>query len=379
MLASYIDAGIMESSMRAMAARYGAQAGALLVVLIALAGCHKSAPPAAEARQVQTIAVTLTPDDQESSYTGDVRPRWESALGFRVPGKIVSRAVDVGARVVKGQLLARLDPEDQRLGAESARQQLVAARSDFEQAKADLARYKDLFSKGFISAAEYDKRKWTYDTASARLEQSTAQLELNRNQTAYTQLHADMDGVVTAVQAEVGQVVTPGQAVIKVARLEQKEVAVNVPENRLGELKAANDVDITLWATPGKVYQGHIREISPSADAVTRTYTVKVTVLDPDATVQLGMTANVFLKRNGTHLRVARLPLTALFQNGEQPAVWIIDPKTNQVQLKTVQIGRYTQDYVTVVSGLNEGDVVVRAGVHKLNPGEVVRPVAQAG
>ena len=137
MLASFGDAGIMESSMRAMAAGYRAQAGALLVVLIALAGCHKSAPPAAEARQVQTVAVTLTPDDQESSYTGDVRPRWESALGFRVPGKIVSRAVDVGARVVKGQLLARLDPEDQRLGAEAARQQLVAARSDFEQAKAD--------------------------------------------------------------------------------------------------------------------------------------------------------------------------------------------------------------------------------------------------
>src|SRR3954451_15357118 len=233
MLASFGDAGIMESSMRAMAAGYPARAGALVVVLLALGGCHKSAPPAAEARQVQTIAVTLTPDDQESSYTGDVRPRWESALGFRVPGKIVSRAVDVGARVVKGQLLARLDPEDQRLGAEAARQQLVAARSDFEQAKADLARYEDLFSKGFISAAEYDKRKWTYDTASARLEQSTAQLELNRNQTAYTQLHADMDGVVTGVQAEAGQVVTPGQTVIKVARLEQKEVAVNVPENRL--------------------------------------------------------------------------------------------------------------------------------------------------
>jgi multidrug efflux system membrane fusion protein len=356
----------------------GVWAGLFLLLLLATTGCRKTAAPVAEARPVETIQIALTPDDQESSYTGDVRARWESALGFRVPGKVVSRLVDVGAKVTKGQLLAKLDPEDQRLGAEAARQQLVAARSDFEQAKADLSRYKDLFSKGFISAAEYDRRKWTYDTAAARLEQSTAQLELNRNQTAYTQLHSDIDGVVTAVQAEVGQVVTPGQSVVKVARLDQKEVAVNVPENRLTELKAANDVDITLWATPGKIYQGHIREVSPSADNVTRTYTVKVAVVDPDAAVQLGMTASVFLKRNGPHARVARLPLTALFQSGNQPAVWVIDPKTNQVALKPVQIGRYTQDYVTVVSGLNEGDRVVRAGVHKLNPGETVRPLAEA-
>jgi multidrug efflux system membrane fusion protein len=369
---------IREGSMKGNVARSRGQwAGVILVMLLAVAGCRKSSVPASEARPVHTVQVTLTPDDQESSYTGDVRARWESALGFRVPGKITLRRVDVGASVKKGDLLAKLDPEDQRLGAEAARQQLVAARSDYEQAKADLGRYKDLFAKGFISAAEYDRRKWSYDTAAARLEQSTAQLELNRNQTAYTQLHADMDGVVTAVQAEVGQVVTPGQAVVKVARLDEKEVAVSVPENRLNELKAANDVDITLWATPGKTYQGRIREVSPSADNVTRTYTVKVTVLHPDAAVQLGMTANVFLKRNGVHTRVARLPLTALFQSGNQPAVWVIDPKTSQVTLKPVQIGRYTQDYVTVVSGLNEGDVVVRAGVHKLNPGETVRPLAE--
>ena len=164
-----------------------------------------------------------------------------------------------------------------------------------------------------------------------------------------------MYGVVTGVQAEAGQVVTSGQPVVKVARLEQKEVAVNVPENRLSELKSANDVDITLWAAPGKVYHGRVREISPSADNVTRTYTVKVTVLNPDAAVQLGMTANVFLRRNGAHTRVARLPLTALFQNGSEPAVWVVDRKTSRVALKPVKVGRYTQDYVTVVSGLARG------------------------
>jgi multidrug efflux system membrane fusion protein len=274
-------------------------------------------------------------------------------------------------------VLARLDPEDQKLSAEAANQQLVAARSDYGQAKADLVRYKELFDKGFISAAEYDKRRNTFATAAARLEQATAQLELNRNQTAYTTLHADQDGVVTAVQAEVGQVVIAGQTVVKVARLDEKEVAVNVPENRLAELRGAKEVDITLWAVPGKNYKGRIREVSPSADNVTRTYTVKVTLLDPDSSVQLGMTANVYVK-GGAKAEAARLPLTALFQKGNEPAVWVIDPTTGQATLRPVQVGRYTQDYVTIASGLTNGELVVRAGVHKLNQGEKVRILTDA-
>lgn len=348
-----------------------------LPLLVFVAACQKGTERPDEPRPVHVVKATLTADDQEASYTGDVRARWESSLGFRVPGKIVARLVEVGQKVKKNEVLARLDPEDQKLSAEAAKQQLVAFRSDYQQTKADLVRYKELFEKGFISAADYDKRKTSYDTAAARLEQGTAQLELTRNQTAYTTLHADQDGVVTAVQAEVGQVVLAGQTVIKVARLDEKEVAVNVPENRLVELRGTKEVDITLWATPGKSYHGRIREVSPSADNVTRTYTVKVTLLDPDPTVQLGMTANVFVK-GGSRVAAARLPLTALFQKGSEPAVWVIDPKTGQVVLTPVQVGRYTQDYVTVVSGLKDGDLVVRAGVHKLNQGEKVRILADA-
>jgi RND family efflux transporter MFP subunit len=349
-------------------------AGAVLL-LVALGGCQQKTERPEESRPVHAVTVHLAPDEQDASYTGDVRPRWETALGFRVPGKIVARLVEVGQQVKQGQVLARLDPQDQRLSAQAARQQLLAARSDYQQAKADLARYKDLVDKGFISAAEYDRRKTTYDTAAARLEQANAQLDLSQNQTLYTQLRADQNGVVTAVQAEVGQVVAAGQPVTKVARLDEKEVAVSVPENRLAELRATKEVDVSLWAAPGKTYTGRIREISPSADAVTRTYTVKVTVIDPDAAVQLGMTANVSLRGN-VKTSVARLPLTALFQAGTEPAVWLIDPSTKQVSLKPVQVGRYTQDYVTVLSGLKDGDVVVRAGVHKLNQGEKVRILA---
>jgi len=343
--------------------------------VLAAAGCNKPPQQLDATRPVHVVTVSLTADEQEVTYTGDVRARWETALGFRVPGKIVARLVEVGQQVKTAQVLARLDPEDQKLSAEAAKQQLMAARSDFQQAKADLVRYKELVDKGFISAAEFDRRKTTYQTAAARFEQATAQLELNRNQTEYTTLRADHEGIVTAVQAEVGQVVSAGQAVVKIARLDEKEVAVNVPENRLTELRATKDADISLWASPGKLYKGRIREISPSADSVTRTYTVKVTVLDPDALVQLGMTANVRL-RGALRAEVARLPLTALFQKGEEAAVWVIDPKTQQVALTPVQVGRYTQDYVTVLSGLHDGDRVVRAGVHKLNQGERVRILA---
>lgn len=350
---------------------------ALALALAVLAGCNKAADRPDETRPVHAVKISLAPDQQDATYTGDVRPRWETAFGFRVPGKIVARLVEVGQSVKRGQVLARLDPQDQKLSAEAAKQQLVAARSDYEQATADLKRYQELIDKGFVSAAEFDRRKTTYDTAAARLEQATAQLDLSQNQTAYTQLRADQNGVVTAVQAEVGQVVAAGQTVVKVARLEEKEVAVNVPENRLAELRATKAVDVTLWAVPGHVYKGQIREISPSADAVTRTYTVKVTVLDPDGGVQLGMTANVSLK-NGERAQAARIPLTALFSQGADPAVWVIDPTSNKVQLKPVKVGRYTQDYVSIVSGLNDGDLVVRAGVHKLNPGEKVRVIADS-
>ena len=246
--------------------------------LAARSGCQKSARSRTRRARSTPSRSRWQPDDQEASYTGDVRARWESALGFRVPGKIVARLVEVGQQVKKGQVLARLDPEDQKLSAEAAKQQLVAARSDYRQAKADLVRYKDLFDKGFISAAEYDKRKTTYDTAAARLEQATAQLELNRNQTAYTTLHADQDGVVTAVQAEVGQVVTAGPDGGQ-SRAPGREGGRGQRARRTGWPSCAQPRKSTsrCGPRPGKNYKGRIREISPSADNVTRTYTVKVT------------------------------------------------------------------------------------------------------
>jgi multidrug efflux system membrane fusion protein len=350
----------------------------LIAITLALAGCGKPDQAIDATRPVTVVTVQANGAQAEVSYTGDVRARYETALGFRVAGKLVSREVEVGSRVRKGQTLARLDPSDYQLNIQAARSQLAAAESDFRQAKDDLERYTELYQKKFVSAAEFDRRKTAFETAKARLEQSQAQLGVTRNQSAYTTLRADQDGIVTAISAEVGQVVAAGAPVMKVARPEEKEVVVSVPESRLDELRDVREIAVSLWAEPDVRFKGHLREVSPSADPVTRTYTVKVTLLDASPKVQLGMTANVFLGR-AAGVPAVKLPLSALYQKGTQPAVWLVEPGTNKVVLTPVTVSRYTQDAVEVVEGLKTGDTVVRAGVHKLFEGEKVRVIQEPG
>jgi multidrug efflux system membrane fusion protein len=339
------------------------------------AGCTREQERPEEVRPVTVVKVLPSEAGMQLSYTGDVRPRYESALGFRVAGKIVARKVEVGSRVQRGQELARLDPSDYMLNLEAAKSQLAAAQADYLQAKDDLQRYRDLFEKKFISAAEYDRRQNAYNVAKAKLEQAQAQLGVTQNQSAYTSLRADRDGVIISISGEVGQVVSAGQEVMRLAQLGEKEVVVSVPESRLDELRGVDSVAISLWASPDARFAGRIREISPSADPVTRTYSVRVTILKPTPQVQLGMTANVLLGDEKGDA-VVRLPLSALYQNGQEPAVWLVDPKTSQVKLTPVKVARYTQDAVEIASGLHAGDVVVRAGVHKLTAGQRVRVIA---
>lgn len=350
----------------------------LLAIAAVLAACEQQPQPVEEPRPVHVVEVKLDGGGMEMTYTGDVRARYETALSFRVAGKIVERRVEVGSRVARGEVLARLDPSDYQLNIEAAKSQLAAARSDFAQAQDELKRFRDLHEKKFISAAEFDRRQTTYDVAKARLEQAQAQLGVTQNQSAYTTLRADHPGIVTAIAAEVGQVMESGQTVMRVARPEEMEVVIAMPESRLEELRAARQVAVTLWAEPSTRFTGRIREISPSADPVTRTYSVKVTILDPSPKVQLGMTANVFLG-SGPGDPVVRLPLTALFQQGDKGAVWIVDPKTGLVTLTPVQVIRYTRDAVEIAAGVNAGDLVVRAGVHKLHAGQKVRVLAESG
>lgn len=341
-----------------------------------LAGCSKQEVAAPAPRAVIAQVVGAKAAASAHVYSGEVRARYENDLAFRVGGKVVVRLVDVGATVKKGQSLARLDPQDAQLGVESARSQLAAAQADHALAKTEVDRYRDLYGKKFVSQAVLDGRETTFNTTKARLEQAQAQLATAHNQSSYTSLVAEADGIITTVNVEAGQVVTASQPVMRFARPEEKEVAISVPESRLGELRSAREILVAVLAAPDKPYLGRVREIAPNADPVTRTFAAKISVIDPDAAVQLGMTANVVLGDRPA-ADAMTIPLTALTQVDGKHAVWVVDPNTSTVNLRPVAIGAYREDGVVVRDGLKSGEVVVTAGVHKLLAGETVRVVSE--
>ena len=349
----------------------------ILLITAAVAACGEKplAPPVVPL--VVTQKAVYGDAAAQASFAGEVRARTESALGFRVGGKIVERLVDVGAVVKPGTPLARMDARDLQLNSASVRSQLAAAQADVVQAQAEYARYYDLFQKKFVSAADIDRRKATLDVAQARLEQARAQLNVADNQSTYAVLAADRAGVITAVEAEAGQVVAAGQTVVRLARDAEKEILITVPENRLPVVLAAHMIEVALWAVPDKRYLGKVREISPSADAVTRTYAVRIAVAGADADMRLGMTASVVLRHADAGDAVI-LPLTALYQQGADTALWVVDPATSAVKLAPVKVGAFREDTVTIVSGVKEGDIVVTAGVHKLTQGQKVRVASTA-
>ena len=347
--------------------------GVLVAVMCAaLAGCSHPPPPAPPVRPVQLAEARAATGLAAAAFAGEVKPRHESDLGFRIPGKVIARYVDAGSRVTRGQVLARLDPADVGLQTDAQRAAVTAAQNEVTFAQAEYERYESLYRQKFVSASALDQKRNALDTNRAKLAQSRAQLAVTQNQASYAALTAPEAGVVTSVQAEAGQVVAAGQSVMKIAREDEREVAIAVPESRLGELKAAAALGVVLWADRTRVYPARVREIAPSVDPVTRTFAVRVAVLQPDATLQWGMTANVVLQ--GADIDGVIVPLTSIHREGDRPAVWIYDPQTQQVALRPVTIAQYREDGAIVGSGLAPGERVVAAGVHKLLPGQKVRP-----
>jgi multidrug efflux system membrane fusion protein len=311
--------------------------------------------------------VRYGPSDAAGTYPGEVRARHEAELAFRIDGKITARPVDVGATVHKGQLLARLDPKDVLLSAQAARAQLSAAETDYRFAAAELKRARSLLEQRFISQTAFDAKRNAYKVAEAAVTQARAQRTVAGNQAGYADLVANDDGVITAVTAEVGQVVAAGQPVMRLAQPAQKEVWISVPESRVAELRETNDMTAYLWAAPAKSYTAKVREMSPSADPVMRTFQVKLALPDADDVVQLGMTANVLLRHDGG-TPVAKVPLSALGSLDAKPVLWIIDGK-GQVQPRVVDVKEYRQDGAIIRSGVKNGDRIVVVGVHKLAAG----------
>lgn len=345
----------------------------LAVLLLLLTGCGRAATdaPAEDVRPVRAEQVGVGTAQRGTRYAGEVRARYETDLAFRVAGRVNSRKVEVGTRVEAGQVLATLDPQDYVLAARAARAQLAAAEAEARLARQDLQRFTELRAQNFISQAELDRRRTAAEAAAAQARQLRAEAARQGNQQAYTQLTAPHAGVVTAISFEAGQVVAAGQPVAKLARTGELEVRIDVPENALDALRAAHRVGIRLWSAPDRAYAGRLRELSPAADAASRTYSARVSLLHPDAAVKLGMTATVEVdNESAPGLSVAQ---SALFRIGGQPQVWVVDPQTRQVAARNVRLGELDGERAAVVSGLAAGEWVVTAGVHKLAPGQRVR------
>lgn len=334
-----------------------------------LAACSDSAPPPEDVRPVRVVTLAAGAIGEQLEFAGDVRPRYESHLGFRVGGKIVERKVDVGASVKRGDVLMRLDPQDLRLAESQARASLRAAETERDLAEADYKRHQNLRAQNFVSQAVLDTKQSALKAAQANVDAARAAFRGQANQAGYASLTSDADGVVTAIEAEVGQVVGAGAPVVRVARTDEKEVVIGIPEDKVDSLRRAGEVSVRLWANRAETIPGKIREISPVADPATRTYTVKVSI-PARADIRLGMTATVQIAsgKEGTALRV---PLSALVQDKGATSVWVVDKGV--VRMAPVQVAGQVDNDVLLGGGVQAGQQVVTAGVHLLKNGQKVR------
>src|SRR5580700_107681 len=329
----------------------------LATVAILLTGCNDQvAEKPAESRPVLVATVHYEAQSPERSFVGTIRPRIETDMGFRVPGKVAKRLVQVGQTVGIGQPLATLDEVDLKLQAEQAEAELRAATGVLAQAGAAEQRAKDLRTKGWATDAQLDSAKAAADEARARLNRAERSVELTNNSLSYATLVADTRGVVTATLIDAGQVVASGQTAIRVARFAEKEAVVAIPETLLARAKDGV-ASVTLWSEPDRKYAAKLREIAPSADPATRTYLAKFSLPDAGEAVSLGMTATLTLADPATQ-RVARLPLSSLYSQGGDPSFYIVDDN-GEVALKPVAVKSYESNDVVISGGVDEGARVV--------------------
>jgi len=360
---------------------------AIITAASLLAACtEKPASERTDVRPVRTVLVGRSNGTIGANYSGEIRARYESQLGFRTAGKIVARMVEVGSHVRRGQPLLQLDPTQEALQVAAAGADADAARSRVAQARIDVKRTEQLLAQNFASQAELDQQRLALSQAEAQLRSAQARQQLNANMRGFTTLVADRDGVVSAISAEAGQVVAAGQSIVTVAADGEREASISIPESRVDELRKAQKLTITVWAHPEKTWSGKLRELAPDADSVTRTYSARISILEADADaslLRLGMTASVMVP-DADGSSAIRVPLTAIVDRERSRQVWVVDPKTSRVSLREVRLGAAQNDSVIVVAGLSDGETVVTAGVHMLQPGQQVRvaeavTVAQAG
>ena len=343
---------------------------AALCLVGALAACSKPEAQPEAPRPVRSVTLGASNGQTAAFHAGDIRARHEARLAFRVGGKVVARLVDVGATVKPGQALARLEDNDTSLDLASRRAKLAAAEADLKQNEADIKRYRELLAQHFISQAEFDRREAALAAARGTQQAALATAQLGVNQQRYTTLTAERAGVVASIDAEVGQVVSAGQLVARVAESGEREAVIAVAESQLAEVRAARGFVVQVGQLPGQ-YQGVLRELAPDADSVSRTYTARITLKDADDSVRLGMSARVYPQ--GEAAAPLSVPLSAVLDENNRHYLWLLDGKAPQVKRVEVKLAKVSSDTAWIASGVRAGQEVVTAGVHLLRDGQTVR------
>jgi RND family efflux transporter MFP subunit len=341
-----------------------------LVLTLSLAACHKEEKAAAApVRPVRTVTVELQEGGEKISLTGEIQPRYQADLGFRVNGKILERPVDVGTQVKKGDLLAHLDPQQYRQDFEVAKAEVTKADAEVTRSRAQEYRQRELLRNGHTTQVAYDQAVKTFKTAEAEANAARARQVQASENLGYTELRADNNGVIGAIGADPGQVVSAGQMVVRLAQPGEREAVFNVAEGTFKSPPKDPNVEVDLVSNAEVRTIGKVRYVSPQADPETRTYTVRVSL--PEAPLQMRLGANVVGTVTLDQGQTVAIPGSALFQKDGKPAVWLVE-KDNTVQLRPITVQRYQGDSVIVADGLAQGDVVVTAGVQKLLAGQKV-------
>ncbi|MDB5987813.1 MAG: efflux transporter periplasmic adaptor subunit [Nevskia sp.] len=340
--------------------------------LLSLTACSKPAPPPEDVRPVRTLTVQAGAVALQNTYAGEVRPRYESNLGFRVTGQIQQRLVNDGDSVKRGQVLARLDPKDLNLSEAGSRANLTAQKAQLEVERADLERDRKLVAENVISQSAYDRQLSIFQAAQAQYEAGQAALRQSGNQVDYALLHADHDGSISSIAAEAGQVVAAGQTVATLAWSGATEVAVNVPEDQVRRISVNQAAQVSLWSAAGKTYEGTVREISASADPATRTYAVRVSLPQTSEEIRYGMTASVRFQISGLP-NLIHVPLPALIEHDGKAGVWVLDTQAGTVGFREVVSAGVVGNEILISGGLQPGDIVVTAGAPLLHAAQKVR------
>jgi RND family efflux transporter MFP subunit len=343
----------------------------LFAAFAGLTACHRhAAAPPAPIRPV--LSIIVAPEAAGgAAFAGTVEARYESVLSFRVLGRMIARDVNVGDKVEKGARLAALDPTPFQLALRDAEADLARTEAHRQQAKLDAERQRQLFSEGATAKAESEAAQHEWENAEAATASAQANVGLAQEHLSYAELHAEFDGVIAATNVQVGQVVQPGQEVVRIVRPEEREAVVDLPDNIAAGLHPGNGFLVSSEAEPATRVRGQVREIAPQADPATRTRRVRITLLDPPLNFRLGTIVKAVAAMN-TDAEI-NLPSSALLERDGKTFVWVIDPATSKASTREVKLGTRDADSFRVVEGLAPGSRVVTAGVHSLSPDQVVK------